>query len=122
MIASADWVIDLGPEGGDAGGRVVAMGPPETIAAVPREPHRRLPRRPRLSDPERGRNCRRPDDQLDDWSIVIEPDSFRPRNRAWLAIRLSLIAGLLALGAWHRPTRIQAYRASCRARMLPTCS
>ncbi|HWG37910.1 MAG TPA: excinuclease ABC subunit UvrA [Terriglobales bacterium] len=33
VIKAADWIVDLGPEAGDAGGRLVAEGPPETVAA-----------------------------------------------------------------------------------------
>ncbi len=32
VIKSADWLIDLGPEGGDAGGHVIAQGTPEEVA------------------------------------------------------------------------------------------
>ena len=35
VIKTADWIVDLGPEGGDAGGNVVAIGAPEEIAANP---------------------------------------------------------------------------------------
>jgi excinuclease ABC subunit A len=35
VIKTADWIIDLGPEGGDEGGQVIAMGTPEQVAHVP---------------------------------------------------------------------------------------
>ena len=35
VIKTADWIIDLGPEGGDKGGRIVAAGTPEQVAATP---------------------------------------------------------------------------------------
>ena len=35
VVKTADWIVDLGPEGGDAGGEVVVAGPPEHVAAHP---------------------------------------------------------------------------------------
>jgi excinuclease ABC subunit A len=34
VVKSADWILDLGPEGGDGGGRIVAVGTPEEVARV----------------------------------------------------------------------------------------
>ncbi len=36
VVKTADWIIDLGPEGGEGGGELVAEGPPETLAENPR--------------------------------------------------------------------------------------
>ena len=42
IIKSADWIIELEPEGGERGGRIVATGTPEAVAQVPRKPDRPL--------------------------------------------------------------------------------
>jgi excinuclease ABC subunit A len=34
VIVTADWILDLGPEGGEAGGTIVAEGTPEEVAGV----------------------------------------------------------------------------------------
>jgi excinuclease ABC subunit A len=34
VIRNADWIIDLGPEGGEEGGRIIAQGTPEQVAKV----------------------------------------------------------------------------------------
>ena len=34
VVKTADWIIDIGPEGGDGGGRIVATGTPEEVAGV----------------------------------------------------------------------------------------
>jgi excinuclease ABC subunit A len=35
VIKTADWIVDLGPEGGDGGGRLVVEGTPEQVARTP---------------------------------------------------------------------------------------
>ena len=39
VIADADWIIDLGPEGGDAGGRIIAQDTPEAVVRQPAASH-----------------------------------------------------------------------------------
>ena len=64
VLKTADWIIDLGPEGGDAGGAVVAVGTPEQIARVEASYTGQHLRRV-LSDRPRARECRAEPEPLD---------------------------------------------------------
>jgi excinuclease ABC subunit A len=48
VIKCADWLIDLGPEGGQAGGQIIAQGPPEKVVEV-KASHTAQYLRPKLS-------------------------------------------------------------------------
>ena len=54
VVKTADWIVDLGPEGGDRGGRVVVAGTPETVAACG-DSHTGLPSGGDAARPRRGR-------------------------------------------------------------------
>ena len=62
VIKTADWIIDLGPEGGDKGGRIVAAGTPEDVALRGGKLHRPIPRALSAQRTRRrrrsGRSCR----------------------------------------------------------------
>jgi excinuclease ABC subunit A len=57
VIRASDWLIDLGPEGGDAGGLVVAVGTPEQVRRHPDLPHRQGPARVRQRASVLGSPC-----------------------------------------------------------------
>ena len=52
IMAEADWIIDLGPEGGTGGGRIVAQGKPDAIVRKPNKSHTALILREFLAERE----------------------------------------------------------------------
>ena len=54
IVTDRDWIIDLGPEAGDAGGRIVGMGTPEKLCEVQSEKLRVQSDKPRVQTPSSG--------------------------------------------------------------------
>ncbi len=78
VMAAADWIVDLGPEGGKDGGAIVAEGTPETIAAHHATSHTGRYLKERLAEPSRFANHRRhpPGD-------VVHPGCPGGGDRSW---------------------------------------
>ncbi len=76
VIRAADWIIDLGPEGGEAGGRLVATGTPATLMKIPQS-HTGLALRQYAEQDERVRSG-----QASAQLRVAEPDPNRPASAA----------------------------------------
>ncbi len=67
VIKSADWLIDLGPEGGDAGGRVIAQGTPEEVAEIQESYTGHFLKRMLLRYPTRDGGERKPEGVMGVW-------------------------------------------------------
>ena len=77
VIKTADWVIDLGPEGGDKGGHVVAVGTPEAVAASKDSYTGAY-----LAEIfKRGKRARQPDEDTDLFDAAAERPARKPRAR-----------------------------------------
>ena len=106
VIKTADWIVDMGPEGGSRGGMVVAEGTPEAVAGQPGELHRPVPqaapggpgghaaqagpegggqedRRRRRPRPRR----RRPAGPRECFLIELTRQPHRPHSEPWLRFR-----------------------------------
>lgn len=131
FVKAADWVIDLGPGGGDKGGRLMAQGPPETVAqtkASPTGPYlrralassQRVPRA-ELTLPERPRPGRVVVEELAKAPWESDPQGWHLGQRIhegqtvhWSPDALRLLdEAITALGAraeWTNRTHIYYYR------------
>ncbi len=91
VIKTADWIIDLGPEGGEGGGDIVAEGPPEKVAAVRRSHTGAMLRQVLARDPRAERRPAGPEaaEPEEEEAPVAEPDAREARmpwetdGRAW---------------------------------------
>ena len=85
VVKAADWIIDLGPEGGDDGGRLVGVGPPEAIADLPESHTGRflkayLKGKGRLKKPSKKSGKKRPVDNKAGVNKQIEITGARENN------------------------------------------
>ena len=116
VIKTADWLIDMGPEGGAGGGRVMATGTPETVAADPAS-HTGAYLRPLLAPPREGARCARRRALLDcGLASIALPERSPAHGRQH---RLLLLAELAV--DLPRPCALRRHRPRCRRRRCGCC-
>ena len=101
VVRAADWIIDLGPEGGNNGGTVVCAGTPETVAGIPESHTGRALRAPSFVTPKSGRKRRRPTGRKRSNDIRISHAREHNLKNVTLSLprdRLTVITGISGSG------------------------
>ena len=103
VMKTADWIIDLGPEGGDGGGQIIATGTPEQVAAMEGNVTGRF-----LRDVLDAEDMSEPKLPIDAVFVRIDRDTFRPQPFDICLLHLRMLTSKFLISSCQPAIEVQA--------------